>query len=30
MNFGIMHLFEFYVLIENMKNDEGNKVMVCD
>jgi hypothetical protein len=30
LNFGIMHLFEFCVLIENMKNDERNKMMVCD
>jgi hypothetical protein len=30
LNFCIMHLFEFYVLIGNMKNDERNKVLVCD
>ncbi len=28
LNFGIQYLFEFLVLIESMKNDEGNKLIV--
>jgi hypothetical protein len=30
LNFGIQYLFEFLVLIERMKNDEGNKLIVYD
>jgi hypothetical protein len=30
LNFGIQYLFEFLVLIESMKNDEGNKLIVYD
>jgi hypothetical protein len=28
LNFGIIYLFEFLVLVESMKNDERSKVIV--
>jgi hypothetical protein len=30
LNFGTQYFFDFLVLIESMKNDEGNKLIMYD
>jgi hypothetical protein len=29
LNFGIIYLFEFLILVESMKSDEENELNVC-
>jgi hypothetical protein len=28
LNFGIIYLFEFFILVESLKNDERNKMIM--
>jgi hypothetical protein len=30
LNFGIIYLLKFLVLVESMKSDEGSELNVCD
>ncbi len=30
LNFGIIYLFEFLILVENMKSDEESELNMCD
>jgi hypothetical protein len=30
LNFNIIYLFEFFVLVKTVKTNEGRKVIMCD